>query len=143
MAVKTRARAILIPIVFYLVLGSASAWLVWGASQGDRGLKAKAQYDAEAAQLRVQLTQLQTDHERWRRRVESMRSEAVDSDLLDEEARAKLDRVGKDDVVICAPVTKANGGRLGAKAGVRRPRALGGAGTLTTNRVGDRVVAKP
>ena len=47
MAVKTRARAILIPIVFYLVLGSASAWLVWGASQGDRGLKAKAQNDAE------------------------------------------------------------------------------------------------
>jgi cell division protein FtsB len=108
MAVKTRARAILIPIVFYLVLGSASAWLVWGASQGDRGLEAKAQYDAEAEQLRVQLTQLQTDHERWRRRVESMRSEAVDRDLLDEEARAKLDRVGKDDVVIFVPATKAN-----------------------------------
>ena len=108
MAVKTRARAMLIPIVFYLVLGSASAWLAWGASQGDRGLKAKAQYEAEAAQLRVQLTQLQADHERWRRRVESMRSEAVDRDLLDEEARAKLDRVGKDDVVIFVPVTKTN-----------------------------------
>jgi cell division protein FtsB len=108
MAVKTRARAILIPIVFYLVLGSASAWLVWGASQGERGLNAKAQDDAEAAQLRAQLTQLQTDHERWRRRVESMRSEAVDRDLLDEEARAKLDRVGKDDVVIFVPVTKTN-----------------------------------
>jgi cell division protein FtsB len=108
MAVKTRARAILIPIVFYLVLGSASAWLVWGASQGERGLNAKAQYEAETAQLRVQLSQLQIDHERWRRRVESMRSEAVDRDLLDEEARAKLDRVGKDDVVIFVPVTKAN-----------------------------------
>jgi cell division protein FtsB len=108
MAVKTRARAILIPIVFYLVLGSASAWLVWGASQGERGLKAKEQYDAEAAQLRVQLTQLQADRERWRRRVESMRSEAVDSDLLDEEARAMLDRVGKDDVVIFVPTTKTN-----------------------------------
>ena len=30
----------------------------------------------------------------------SMRSEAIDRDLLDEEARAVLDRVGKDDVVI-------------------------------------------
>ncbi len=106
MAVKTRARAILIPIVFYLVLGSASAWLVWGASQGDRGLKAKAQDDAEAARLRVELVQLQTDEARWRRRVESMRSEAVDRDLLDEEARKMLDRVGKDDVVIFVPVTK-------------------------------------
>jgi cell division protein FtsB len=108
MAVKTRARAILIPIVFYLVLGTASAWLVWGASQGERGLKAKAQYDAEAAQLRVQLTQLQADRERWRRRVESMRSETVDRDLLDEEARAMLDRVGRDDVVIFVPTTKTN-----------------------------------
>ncbi len=108
MAVKTRARAILIPIVFYLVLGSASAWLVWGASQGDRGLEAKAQYDAEAAQLRVELGQLKGDEQRWRRRVESMRSEAVDRDLLDEEARKMLDRVGKDDVVIFVPTTKTN-----------------------------------
>jgi cell division protein FtsB len=108
MAVKTRARAILIPIVFYLVLGSASAWLVWGASQGDRGLKANAQYDAEFAKLQVELDQLRTDHDRWRRRVESMRSEAVDRDLLDEEARARLDRVGKDDVVIFVPTTKAD-----------------------------------
>ena len=108
MAVKTRARAILIPIVFYLVLGSASAWLVWGASQGERGLNAKAQYDGEITKLQTQLAQLRTDHDRWRRRVESMRSEAVDRDLLDEEARAKLDRVGKDDVVIFVPVTKTN-----------------------------------
>jgi len=108
MAVKTRARAILIPIVFYLVLGSASAWLVWGASQGDRGLKAKAEDDAQAAALRVELADLQAERERWRRRVESMRSEAVDRDLLDEEARAKLDRAGKDDVVIFVPVTTTN-----------------------------------
>ena len=108
MAVKTRARAILIPIVFYLVLGSASAWLVWGASQGEHGLNAKAEYDAEVTKLRVQLAQLRTDHDRWRRRVESMRSEAVDRDLLDEEARKMLDRVGKDDVVIFVGETKTN-----------------------------------
>lgn len=97
---KTRARAILFPILFYLVLGGASAYLVWGASKGDRGLRAKAEYDAQAAQLQTELAQLQAERERWRRRVESMRSEAVDRDLLDEEARAVLDRVGKDDVVI-------------------------------------------
>ena len=51
---------------------------------------------------------MRADHARLLRRVESMRSEAVDGDLLDEEARAKLDRVGKDDVVIFVPVTKTN-----------------------------------
>ncbi len=100
MVVKTRARAILFPIAFYLALGVASGFLVWGASKGDRGLKAKAEYAAEAAQLQVELKQTQAERDRWRRRVDSMRSEAVDRDLLDEEARAVLDRVGKDDVVI-------------------------------------------
>jgi cell division protein FtsB len=100
MVVKTRARAVLFPIVFYLVLGVASGYLVWGASQGDRGLKAKAQNDAEAAQLQNELKQLQDERGRWARRVDAMRSESIDRDLLDEEARAVLDRVGKDDVVI-------------------------------------------
>jgi len=107
MAVKTRARAILFPIAFYLVLGVASGYLVWGASNGERGLKAKAGYDAEAAQLQVELKQAQDERERWRRRVDSMRSEAIDRDLLDEEARAVLDRVGKDDVVIFTADAKA------------------------------------
>lgn len=97
---KTRARAIVFPIVFYLVLGVASGYLVWGASKGDRGLTAKARYDAEAAQLQAELAQLQSERARWRRRVDAMRSDAVDRDLLDEEARAVLDRVGKDDIVI-------------------------------------------
>ena len=105
---KTRARAILFPIVFYLVLGVASGYLVWGASQGDRGLKAKAGYATDAARLQVELAQLQAERERWQRRVESMRSEAVDRDLLDEEARAVLDRVGKDDVVIFTADVKAH-----------------------------------
>jgi len=100
MAVRTRARAFLLPIAFYLVLGVASGYLVWGASTGERGLEAKAGYDAEVAQLRAELTQAQAERARWRRRVDSMRSEAVDRDLLDEEARAVLDRVGKDEVVI-------------------------------------------
>ncbi|MGO9768264.1 MAG: FtsB family cell division protein [Roseiarcus sp.] len=100
MVVKTRARAIFYPIAFYLVLGVASGYLVWDASRGSHGLEAKARDDAEAGQLQVELAQLQDERGRWERRVESMRSESVDRDLLDEEARAVLDRVGKDDVVI-------------------------------------------
>ena len=106
MAVRTRTRAILTPIVFYLVLGAMSAWLVWGASQGERGLKAKENDDVVAAALRVELASLVAEHERLRRRVESMRSEAVDRDLLDEEAHAKLDRVGKDEAVIFTDVAR-------------------------------------
>ncbi len=100
MVVRTRARAILIPVFLYLLLGVASGYLVWGASNGQRGLKAKIAQDAEFARLQSDLKSLRDERGRWERRVAAMRSESVDRDLLDEEARAVLDRVGKDDVVI-------------------------------------------
>ena len=107
MAVKTRARAILFPIVFYLVLGSRAAISFGARRRASAASKPRRGYDAEAAQLQVELAQLQDERDRWRRRVDSMRSEAVDRDLLDEEARAMLDRVGKDDVVIFTADAKA------------------------------------
>ena len=100
MVVRTRLRSIVLPIVFYLVLGVASGYLVWGASNGEHGLKAKVQYDADAETLKVELTALKDERARWERRVAALGPQSVDRDLLDEEAHAKLDRVGKDEVVI-------------------------------------------
>ena len=100
MVVRTRLRSIVLPIVFYLVLGVASGYLVWGASNGEHGLKAKLKYDAEAETLNTELAALKEERARWERRVAALRPESVDRDLLEEEAHAKLDRVGKDEVVI-------------------------------------------
>ena len=100
MFLRARARAILYPLAFYAVLGGASFYLVVGASNGDRGLKAKAEYAVEMTNLQAELASLQAEHKSWDRRVGAMRSEAVDRDLLDEEARAKLDRVARNDLVI-------------------------------------------
>jgi len=100
MVVRTRLRSIVLPIVFYLVLGVASGYLVWGASNGEHGLKAKLKYDAEAETLNTELAALKEERARWERRVAALRPESVDRDLLEEEAHAKLDRVNKDEVVI-------------------------------------------
>jgi cell division protein FtsB len=100
MVVRTRTRAILSPIAFYVILGVASGYLVWGAWNGERGLKTKAEYSNEMQKLGAELRALQTERQSWDRRVALMRSEAVDRDLLDEEARAVLDRVGKNDLVV-------------------------------------------
>jgi cell division protein FtsB len=100
MVVRTRLRAILLPIAFYAILGVASGYLVWGAWNGERGLKTKAEYSNEMQNLGEQLKALQTERRSWERRVALMRSEAVDRDLLDEEARATLDRVGKNDLLV-------------------------------------------
>jgi cell division protein FtsB len=100
MAVRSRARAILFPIAFYVVLGAASAYLVRGAWNGDRGLKTKAEYAGEMQRLAAELAQLKAERQSWARRVALMSPEAVDRDLLDEEARARLDRVGKNDLLV-------------------------------------------
>jgi cell division protein FtsB len=100
MVVRTRIRSIVVPIVFYLVLGVASGYLVWGASNGEHGLEAKVKFDAEALDLQAQLAALKDERARWELRVASLRPESVDRDLLDEEAHALIDRIGKDEVVI-------------------------------------------
>lgn len=100
MVVRTRLRSIVAPIVLYLVLGVATGYLVWGASNGEHGLKAKAKFDAEAVELRQQLAELKDERARWEHRVKSLSPEGVDRDLLDEEAHALLDRVGKDELVV-------------------------------------------
>jgi cell division protein FtsB len=100
MVVRTRLRSIVLPIVLYLVLGVASGYLVWGASNGEHGLKAKVRFDAEAIELKAELAALRDERARWELRVASLSPESVDRDLLDEEAHALLDRVAKDEVVI-------------------------------------------
>jgi cell division protein FtsB len=100
MVVRTRLRSIVLPIVLYLVLGVASGYLVWGASNGEHGLKAKEKFDADATELKGELAALKDERARWELRVASLKSESVDRDLLDEEAHALLDRVAKDEVVI-------------------------------------------
>ena len=100
MVVRTRLRSILTPILFYLVLGVASGYLVYNASTGDRGLKAKLDYQSQTEALKTELAGLQDEHERWRRRVDGLRPQSVDRDLLDEEAHALVDLASKDELVI-------------------------------------------
>jgi len=107
MVVRTRLRSIVLPIVFYLVLGVTSGYLVWGASNGEHGLNARLKFDAEAAELAGELSALKAERARWERRVANLKPESVDRDLLDEEAHALLDRVGKDEVVIFTDAGKA------------------------------------
>ena len=100
MVVRTRLRSIVVPILFYLVLGVATGYLVWGASNGPHGLKAAERDAAQAVALEAHLASLKEERARWERRVAALRPDSVDRDLLDAEAHVLLDRVAKDEVVI-------------------------------------------
>ena len=103
---RTRLRSIVLPIVLYLALGVASSYLVWGASNGEHGLKAAERFDTEAIELKAQLAEVKDERARWELRVASLRPEGIDKDLLDEEAHALIDRVAKDEVVIFTGAAK-------------------------------------
>lgn len=100
MVVRTRIRAVVIPLVLYAVCGSAAAYFVWHAQNGPRGLKAKAELKRQTVELAAELEQVKAERETWRHRVLLFQTRAIDRDLLDEQARDLLDRVDKRDVVI-------------------------------------------
>ena len=100
MVVRTRIRAILYPLLLYALSGVASSYFLWTAVNGDRGLKTKAEYKVKIAALRNDLAGLKEERVLWEHRIALMRSEAVDEDLLDEEARTKLDYADPRDLVV-------------------------------------------
>ena len=100
MVVRTRIRAIMVPLTLYVVSGAVSGYFLWTAKNGERGTRAKLEYKASIAELRATLGDLQAQRAKWEHRVSLMRSESVDRDLAEEEARNTLGYVDSRDVEI-------------------------------------------
>ncbi|MDX7953260.1 septum formation initiator family protein [Lichenihabitans sp. Uapishka_5] len=100
MVVRTRIRAIMVPLTLYVVSGAVSGYFLWTAKNGERGTVAKLEYKASIAQLRDTLADLQGQRAKWEHRVSLMRSESVDRDLAEEQARDKIGYVDSRDVEI-------------------------------------------
>jgi cell division protein FtsB len=100
MVVRTRLRAILTPLLLYVVSGAMSAYFVQTAIHGERGLKTKDEYKIQIADLRADLDRLKAERAKWQHRVTLMHSDTVDSDLAGEQIRLKLGYVDAHDLVI-------------------------------------------
>ena len=100
MVIRTRFRSIFIPVVLFLLSGASGSYFVWHALNGERGLNAKVAYQARIAQLSGELRGLVATRERMERRLAMMQTDQVERDILEEEARLILGRVGKTDLVI-------------------------------------------
>ena len=108
MAVRLKYRAILIPLMLYIISGAALSYFVWAAVNGDRGLKAKRAYMVDVANLTKELDDLRATHAAMERRNIQLRPASIDKDLLEEEARLILGRVAKNDVIIFLGKSNAN-----------------------------------
>jgi cell division protein FtsB len=100
MVIRRRWRAIVFPLILYAVSGSVTSYFVWHANNGERGMKTKDENQTRLQALSEEFASLQSERKAWQHRVEMMRAETVDRDLLDEQARLVLGRVGKNDLVL-------------------------------------------
>jgi cell division protein FtsB len=100
-------RALVISLGLYGVAGLVIGYFVWEGVNGQRGLKAGEEYEQRLAQLQRERNLARLERMQWERRIALMRGEKVDADVLDEEARALLGRVHKNEVVILTPPAKA------------------------------------
>ncbi len=67
---------------------------------GNRGLLAWQQYGQELETTRAELARLRTERAALERRIERLRHDSLDPDLLDEEARRTLSLVDPMDVIV-------------------------------------------
>ncbi len=103
MVVRTRLRAFLIPVVLYAVSGAAGYYFIWHVQHGQRGIEAKIAFKTHLRALQQELADLKAERTRWDRRVSMMQTDAVNRDLLEEEARLELGRIQKDELLVYLP----------------------------------------
>ena len=118
MVIRRRLRAILYPLLLYCFSGATSTYFIWHAVNDARGLKTNEDYERQIASLHKNLQNLQEERNRWDRKIALLSGKTIDRDLLEEEARIRLDRVNKDDLVVIFPPAQAQSTSLAQARGV-------------------------
>ncbi len=95
-AVKTRLKDALPPVAFLALSG----YFVWHSMHGDFGLMARERRLADIEEAKLVLARAEAERDAMERRVAGMRGGELDRDQLDERARALLNMVGKDEIVV-------------------------------------------
>jgi cell division protein FtsB len=100
MVVKRRLRRFLLPLALYCASGAVVAYFVHHANHGHRGMEAKRQLKIQSYELGQELEAVKVGRQEWERRIALLRSDQIDRDLLEEQARLMLGRVHRNDLVI-------------------------------------------
>jgi cell division protein FtsB len=100
MVIRTRIRAILNQLALFLGTAAAIAYFSYQAFNGDHGIQAQHQFDKQRQDLTNELAQLQDEHQALERRVNLLKAQTIDPDMLDEKSRELLGLVDPNDVVV-------------------------------------------
>ena len=95
-ALKRGLAAMALPTFFLALAG----YFVWHAMHGDRGLMAREVRTREITAARAELRRAEGERDSMERRVLGLRGNELDRDQLDERARALLNMLGRDEIVV-------------------------------------------
>ncbi|HWL81709.1 MAG TPA: septum formation initiator family protein [Roseomonas sp.] len=104
-AIKRMVQVLWLPLIFAGLIWHFAWYAVHGPRVGSLAREAKT---AEIAAAKITLAEVEAERDSMERKVAGLRGERIDRDQLDERARALLNMVGKDELV----VPYSNGHRL-------------------------------
>jgi cell division protein FtsB len=110
MVTRRRLRSILTALGLYVMAGLLIGYFGVNAYSGNRGLKAKEDIDQQMKMLAKELGRLQLERAQWERRIALLKSDNLDPDLLDQQARALLDYVDPNDMTLVVVEQRNAGG---------------------------------
>jgi cell division protein FtsB len=94
--IRRRARLIIGPILGI----SLCAYFAYHLVQGDRGLTAWMRLNQEVREAKTTLAAVEAERSTLERRVDLLRPDHLDRDMLDERARRQLNLAAPNDIVI-------------------------------------------
>jgi cell division protein FtsB len=93
-------RAPLGYLTYVAVMSLFGLYFIFAAVQGDYGIFRRAEVDAEALELRVELATLSDEVDRMENLTYRLSDGFLDLDLLDQQARDVLGMIRTDEIVI-------------------------------------------
>jgi cell division protein FtsB len=100
MVTRKRLRTILNTLGLYALAALLIGYFGVNAYNGDRGLKATEDIDRQIAALNTDLQRLKLEHAQWLRRINLLKSDEIDPDMLDERTRALLDYADPNELIM-------------------------------------------
>jgi cell division protein FtsB len=100
MVIRKRFRNLFHALAIYAVAGGCVGYFLYHAQNGSRGMGSKQALNAEMLDIKSQIAGLTSERKAWEERVELLRRDATDRDILEERARDMLGRIHRNDVVI-------------------------------------------
>jgi cell division protein FtsB len=100
MVTRKRLRSILTALGLYVIAALLIGYFGVNAFSGNHGLKAQQDIDRQIATFSTELDRLKLARAQWQRRVGLLKSDRLDPDMLDENARALLDYANPNDLTL-------------------------------------------